>query len=505
MQLVPILPLLTILWPPTVAAAPPEHGPSIRQESSERASTPAGPIIIDPDYPHSLRYTSGERFFPMGDTHYYLIAQPTNVIAHFIDTRRAHRFNFIRMMSMADGFWPFGGTESRPDYTVINETAMQKWDWVFDYAGSKGMNIELIIFGYGIGGGEGLWASQASQNFWIDTLANRYQNRQNLFMYTVANEFERYPDSQYVFSPGDVEWAKAIGARIRAVDTVHPVGVHPSVWITKTDPFSTYIGFTQRNPPVVWPLWENGPINLNITQNNEGVRPRTWGNLDATRRGLTYFTTHWQGVDYPATWTTNGWDFEGVGMENCIAEDWAHGKPILNTEFGYQYEPGYESNFAFTTHQLHAPTTVRKKAWKIATSGGYFAAGFGALPVLDTITSKDVDNFRPGLFETLYDFFTRRTEYWKMAPHLDLVVSPSSLLALPGKEYVAYFPHGGTNSIKLEAGTYSLEWLRAESGEYFRQSAIKVKSGPREFIPPNNPGADWVLHLRECSLPSPKS
>jgi hypothetical protein len=92
-----------------------------------------------------------------------------------------------------------------------------------------------------------------------------------------------------------------------------------------------------------------------------------------------------------------------------------------------------------------------------------------------------------------------------MAPHLELVVSPSSLLALPGKEYVAYFPHGGTNSIKLEAGTYSLEWLRAESGEYFRQSAIKVKSGPREFIPPNNPGADWVLHLRERSLPSPKS
>ena len=66
--------------------------------------------MIDPDYPHSFRYQSGERFFPMGDTAYYLIAQPTNMIAHYIDVRRAHKFNFIRMMAMADGFWPFGGT-----------------------------------------------------------------------------------------------------------------------------------------------------------------------------------------------------------------------------------------------------------------------------------------------------------------------------------------------------------------------------------------------------------
>ena len=88
------------------------------------------------------------------------------------------------MMSMADGFWPFGGTPSSPNYAVINEGAMQKWDWAFDYAASKGMNIELIIFGYGIEGGEGLWASQASQNVWIDTLVNRYKNRSNLFMYT---------------------------------------------------------------------------------------------------------------------------------------------------------------------------------------------------------------------------------------------------------------------------------------------------------------------------------
>jgi len=154
-----------------------------------------GLIRIAKDYPHSFQYQSGERFFPMGDTAYFLIAQPTNVIARFIDSRRAHQFNFIRMMPLARGHWAFGGTPLKPDYAVINESAMRKLDWVFDYAASKDMNIELIIFGYGLEQGEGLWANKTNQNFWIDTLAKRYKGRTNLFMWTVANEFERYPDA----------------------------------------------------------------------------------------------------------------------------------------------------------------------------------------------------------------------------------------------------------------------------------------------------------------------
>ena len=58
-----------------------------------------GPILVDPDYPHSFRYPSGERFFPMGDTAYFLIGRSNDVIAHYIDVRRAHKFNFIRMMA----------------------------------------------------------------------------------------------------------------------------------------------------------------------------------------------------------------------------------------------------------------------------------------------------------------------------------------------------------------------------------------------------------------------
>lgn len=432
----------------------------------------------------------------MGDTAYFLIAQPTNVIAHFIDTRRAHRFNFVRMMPMARGHWAFGGTPRKPDYTVINETAMRKLDWVFDDAAAKGMNIELILFGYEVAQGEGLWANVTHQNYWIDTLVTRYRDRPNLFMWTVANEFERYPDGQYRYGAGDVEWVKTVAARIRRHDLTHPIGAHPSVWITKDDPFQEYKDFLQRRPQVVWPLWEDSLIDLNVTQNNEGVQPRTWGNFTPTQRGITYYPTHWQGAYYPVSWTEDGWDFEAAGMEDCIAEDWAHGKPVLNTEFGYQWEPGGESSYGSVTRQMTTPATVRKKAWKIATAGGYFAAGFRNLAVIDDFTLNDVDHFRPGQLEILYDFFTTRTEYWTMAPHLEWVASHNVLLARPGKEYVAYFPRGGTNRVQLEPGNYSVEWLHAESGRYDPMPAITVASGSREFVPPNPPGADWVLHLQ---------
>jgi hypothetical protein len=466
---------------------------------SSHAAT--GPIIIDSEYPHTFRYASGERFFPMGDTAYFLIAQPTNIIAHYIDVRREHHFNFVRVMAMADGFWPFGGTPTRPDYTTINEAMMRKWDWVIDYAASRGMNFEVILWGYGIGGGEGLWARESDQDFWIKTVVNHFKNRENLFMFTVANEFERYPDGNYRFDTGDADWARKVASRIRELDSTHSIGCHPSVWITDQDaatgprPFNRYNDFTQRLPQVVWPLWEGSAINLNITQNNEGIQPRTWGNLAAGERGLTYYPTDWQGVDYGVQWSSNGWKFEAPGLQNSLAEDWTHGKPVLNTEFGYQSEPGYETGHAYKTRQTHDPSTVRKKAWKIATSGAFFAAGFESVAVRN-FTAADIDNFRPQQLETLYNFFTTKTEYWKMAPHHELVASHNTLLVLEGKEYIAYFPRGGTNRVKIVKGVYQVEWLHPESGQYLPQGSASITNEAASFIPPKQSNDDWVLHLK---------
>ena len=137
---------------------------------------------------------------------------------------------------------------------------------------------------------KGCGATNVHEQLWVDTLVKRYRDRQNLFMYTIANEFERYPDGQYRYDPSDVDWARRVAARIRKLDAVHPIGCHPSVWITDQDapgqgarPFGSYKGFTQRRPQVVWPLWEGSEVNLNVTQNNEGVQRRSLGQLRRRR------------------------------------------------------------------------------------------------------------------------------------------------------------------------------------------------------------------------------
>jgi hypothetical protein len=206
-------------------------------------------------------------------------------------------------------------------------------------------------------------------------------------------------------------------------------------------------------------------------------------------------------VEYPAKWTATGWDFEAAGLEDCIAADWSRGKPVLDTEFGYQYEPGYETAAGHTTRQVHQPSTVRKKAWKIATAGGYFAAGFAGTAVSRDWTNRDVENFRPAALETLYEFFTTKTKYWKLSPHLELVSSHNSLLALPGVEYVAYFPRGGTNSINPAAGSYQVHWLHPQSGKYFQQRPLTASAGNLDFTPPHDPDHDWVLHLLKTDEP----
>ena len=82
---------------------------------------------------------------------------------------------------------------------------------------------------------KGFGATNVHEQLWVDTLVKRFRDRQNLFMYTIANEFERYPDGQYRYDSSDVDWARRVAARIRKLDAVHHIGCHPSVWITDQD------------------------------------------------------------------------------------------------------------------------------------------------------------------------------------------------------------------------------------------------------------------------------
>ena len=105
-------------------------------------------------------------------------------------------------------------------------------------------------------------------------------------MFTIANEFERYPDGKYQFDPADVEWARAVPhASARSIPSTPLDVTHPSGSPTKT----RRPRVQDRSPPTrdlrnvvrksCGPLGEGGAVNLNVTQNNEGVQPATLGQL----------------------------------------------------------------------------------------------------------------------------------------------------------------------------------------------------------------------------------
>ncbi|NOZ80535.1 MAG: hypothetical protein GXP63_02585 [DPANN group archaeon] len=452
-----------------------------------------GFIRIDPDHPHTFKFDNGERFFPFGDTSYYLLSEPEDVIHEYIDSRNARGFNFIRVIALGRDFWPFKSSD--PSVSNIDEEKMQKLDRLFDYAASRDMNIELLIWGYGDRGGDGMWGNTDQETAWVTYLVQRYADRKNLFMWTITNEFERYPDDVYRYDdPQDDDWAASMAQEVKRWDTHHVVGVHAKAGLDKD-----YKLDADHVKMVTWPLWEgHDSVDVYNVFSRKGQLKEEWTTCPTGNKGVMLYDTPFEGKTYDAVWTGDSWLYESPGLEDGIAEDWSKGKPVINTEMGYQIEEGVTSS-ELEDCQLYHPDTTRMNAWKTVTAGGFIAEGFAHTAVIDgPMTSDDIKTWRPEQFEYLYDFFTTKTEYWKMAPHLELVADENSLLAKPGVEYVAYFPEGGTNSINLEAGTYTVEWLHAKTGDYTEQGTLIVSAGNRDFTPPYSAGDDWVLHLKNA-------
>ena len=166
-------------------------------------------------------------------------------------------------------------------------------------------------------------AQERHEQLWIDTWSSDSVIGKLVHVHH-RQRIRTLPDGQYRYDPADVEWARGVAARIRKLDVVHLIGCHPSVWITDQDapglgarPFGSYKAFAQRRPQVVWPLWEGSEVNLNVTQNNEGVQRRTWGDLDDGGRGLTYGSTIWQGSTIQRSGQATGWDFEAAGWRTA--------------------------------------------------------------------------------------------------------------------------------------------------------------------------------------------
>ncbi len=211
--------------------------------------------------------------------------------------------------------------------------------------------------------------------------------------------------------------------------------------------------------------------------------------------------------DAPESWSSTVWDEKqkcwtgdvpGVGLS--ITADRKFGKPVLNTEFGYEYQRGGPTE----NRQVHHTDKVRRLAWRIVCAGGYFAAGFhGTIGHSDAWNRIDPSNHYTfqvkdegagAQLRVLYEFFTG-LPFWRMQPMPG--VSEGGALAEAGKVYVAYLPQGGTATLNLSgvAGAFEGRWFNPRTGEVVK--TFSVTGGEvRRFEAPD--GNDWVLLVKQA-------
>jgi hypothetical protein len=448
-----------------------------------------GFIHIHPQNQFAFATDDGTPFFPMGDTCYGLHDDSPitdELRATYLQTRRAQHFNFVRMHvggsyehAQKDlAYWAWGGTPQNPDLDRFNPAFFQRLDKLLVQMRGSGMNAELILLNFyrrPFTQTE-IW-TPARERLWLRYLLARYSAFDNIFMWTISNEYETHPDGRYRLDvPGDIEWVKETARFIKENDPYHHmVTVHPVV-------SSTAQGKSPRDPFEL--PWQIG---------------RFYGKEDA----LDILSQQTGQKGDGTTWNVQlqCWEGDDANLVASLQADLRYGKPVLNTENGYEYLRDAPNE----KKQVHHTDKVRRSSWRIVCGGGYFAAGFhGTIGHSDVWNRIDAPNHYTFRVESegaapqlgyLYQFFSA-LPFWKMHPY-EGVNGNAVVLAEKGKTYVAFFPHGGEASLDLTgAGKMELNWFNPRTGEFGK--AERIKGGDvRKFKAPDD--KDWTLLLTGAS------
>jgi hypothetical protein len=195
------------------------------------------------------------------------------------------------------------------------------------------------------------------------------------------------------------------------------------------------------------------------------------------------------------------WTGDDPELVASVRADRGFGKPVLNTESGYEYLRGHPT----AKKQVHHTDKVRRSAWRIICAGGYFAAGFhGTIGHSDVWNRIDAPNRYTFVLKdegaatqlgALHDFFAA-LPFWRMQP-FNGVTGDAVALAERGKTYAIYLPRGGATTVDLSgAEPLAMRWFNPRIGELSQPALPVATTGVRqEFKAPD--ANDWVLLLTQ--------
>ena len=260
------------------------------------------------------------------------------------------------------------------------------------------MNVELILLNFYRRPftDTHLW-TPARERLWLRYVVARYAAFDNLFLWTLANEYETHPDGRYRLDhPGDVAWAKATAQLVKQFDPYrHPVTVHPVISSSRAAPV-----------PAIRLKRPGALASSSAKATNWMCSRQQTGQSATASRGTISFQC---------------WVGDAPDVVASLRADRRFRKPVLNTENGYEYLRGHPTE----KKQVHHTDKVRRTAWRIVCAGGYFAAGFhGTIGHSDAWNRIDAPNHytftvrtkaRRGNWARFHGFFTA-LPFWRMQP-----------------------------------------------------------------------------------------
>jgi hypothetical protein len=344
----------------------------------------------------------------------------------------------------------------------------------------SGMNVELLLLNFYRRPftDTNAW-TPARERLWLRYVVSRYAAFDNVFFWTIANEYETHPDGKYRLDfPGDVDWAKNTARFIKANDPYrHLVTVHPVISASRhgESPRASFA-----------PPWRIGEF---------------FGNDEA----MDVLSQQTGGGGDGAAWDEKlqCWTGDSSTLVASLNADRQFKKPVLNTENGYEYLRGHPTE----KKQVHHTDKVRRSAWRIVCAGGYFAAGFhGTIGHSDVWNRIDAPNHytftlrdegAAAQLAALHDFFSA-LPFSRMQPFPD-VSGDAVAFADPGRIYVVYLPHGGRTTLNLPASQapFTARWFNPREGRFAESlplPAIATTTRGHEFSAPDT--NDWALLVK---------
>lgn len=440
------------------------------------SSSNKGFIRADASKKYWFSFSDGSPFYGVGDTCYGMVTSLSNSQrTNYLDVRSGQKINFVRFFAggypfikhsslSAGDAWAWGGSSGSPDYDRFNPQYFRRLESILGEFKARGLFAEVEVFTYYAAPFQdpSIWTA-SRQNAWAKYLLSRLSAYSTVFLWTVTNEYELYPDGKYRYDgASDDNWVKSMGALFHASDPQrHPTTAH---------------NFT---------FDANGGIGgrFGSSVDVDVLSHQCWG---------------------AATFNGQFMDGDASGIEQAIWTDRTFNKPVINTENGYEWLSGYPHA---DNGAANGTDKCRKAAWRVFASGGAtYAAGFqgtwrGTSETewlgLDAPWIVADQGLAPQLGHYA-NFIQTKTAFRNLTPSQSLVNSPNLCLANAWDEYVVYAPSGGTVTLNLSAvgGSYAVEWLNPRSGSYQGQTTVSGGASRNLSAPDGN---DWVLHLKLSS------